>query len=263
MKNTFKVDETNLIEEFDTQFEHQFQFLKKRFESRRIKCYSANAKEDVREFITNFILKREYIRDISFSDSVTLYQLGIYDFMRDSFGKSHSINEPLERSESGHYNIYGVQPRGRMNLPYDEWIDKHEKWYNNVRKSLCSDLLIIGANAITLEGEIVSVDGLGNRVSGMVFGPRHVICIVGKNKISTNLESAMDRVQNVAAPLNYIRHANKHYTKHEVLPCVKLGKCFKCSNPESACMNTVVVRGQIHHHSDRIHLVVVNKNLGF
>ncbi len=261
--NTFKVDETNLIEEFDAQFEHQFGFLKKKFESRRIHCYPANSGEDVQDIINQFIFNREYIKEISFSDSVTLYQLGIFDYIRNKYGESHSINEPLERSDSGHYKVYGVNPKGRMNLPFEEWKKKHELWYDNVRKSLLSDLLIIGANAITLNGEIVSVDGLGNRVSGMIFGPRHVICVVGKNKIVTNLESAVDRVHNIAAPLNYIRHAKKHYTKHEVLPCVKTGKCLKCSNPESACMNTVVVRGQIHHHADRIHLIVVNQNLGF
>lgn len=261
--NTFKVDETNLVEEFDAQFDHQFRFLKDKFESRRINCYPAYSMENVQDIINQFIIKREYIKEISFSDGVTLYQLGIFDFIREKFGATHSINEPLERSDSGHYKIYGVQPKGRMNLPYDEWREKHEIWYDNVRKSLSSDLLIIGANAITLNGEIVSIDGLGNRVSGMVFGPRHVICIVGKNKITTNIEAAMDRIHNIAAPLNYIRHAKKHYTNHEILPCVKRGKCFKCSNPESACMNIVVVRGQIHYNEDRIHLIVVNQNLGF
>ena len=113
------------------------------------------------------------------------------------------------------------------------------------------------------KGEIVSVDGLGNRVSSMIFGPKHVIVIVGKNKITTDLDAALNRVHNYAAPLTYIRHANKHYTKHENLPCVKLGRCVNCSNLESACMNTVIVRGQIHHHADRIHLIVVNKELGF
>ncbi len=256
------VDETNLENEFESLFLSQFALLKKSFESRRISVYSANNKEEVYKIIDDFIEKRSYIKKISFSDGVTLYQLGLFDYMLDKY-KNLNVLWPLRRSKSGHYYIYGERPKGRMSLPYDEYKEKFNLWYENIRDAHCSDLTIIGANAITLRGEIVSVDGLGNRVSSMIFGPKHVIVIVGKNKITTDLDAALNRVHNYAAPLTYIRHANKHYTKHENLPCVKLGRCVNCSNLESACMNTVIVRGQIHHHADRIHLIVVNKELGF
>jgi len=150
-----------------------------------------------------------------------------------------------------------------MNLPYNEYNKKREIWYEGIRDAHISDLTVIGANAITLNGEIVSVDGLGNRVSSMIFGPKHVIVIVGKNKIVKNIDAAIERIQNIAAPLTYLRHAKKHYTNHMELPCVQKGKCINCSMPESACMNTVIVRGQIHHHADRIHLILINENLGF
>lgn len=140
---------------------------------------------------------------------------------------------------------------------------KHTKWYENIREAHNSDLTIISANTITMNGEIVSVDGLGNRVSSMIFGPKHVLIVVGKNKIVKDIDSAIERIHNYTAPLTYIRHANKHYTNHMKLPCVQTGKCVNRNNPENACMNTVIVRGQIHHHEDRIHLIIMNDQLGF
>jgi hypothetical protein len=258
----FVVDETRLDDEFNHFFKTQASLIKKKFESRRIKVHIADDKNAVYSIIENFIDSRNYIKKISFSDSVTLFQLGIFEFIKSKWSNK-DIRWPLERSKSGHYKIFGEQPKGRMNLPYDEYKKKHDIWYEGIRDSIISDLTIISANAITLNGEIVSVDGLGNRVSSMIFGPKNVIIIVGKNKIVNDVESALNRVHNIAAPLTYVRHANKHYTNHKSLPCVQKGKCFDCSSPESACMNTVIVRGQIHHHSDRIHLILVNENLGF
>jgi hypothetical protein len=79
-----------------------------------------------------------------------------------------------------------------------------------MRDAHMSDLIIIEANAIRLNGETVSIDGLGKRVSSMIFGLKHVLIIVGKNIIVSNIDSAIERIRNTVAPLNYIRHANKH-----------------------------------------------------
>lgn len=113
-----------------------------------------------------------------------------------------------------------------------------------------------------MDGEIVSVDGSGNRVSGMIFGPKKVIIIVGRNKIVRDYDSAVDRIHNFVAPINYIRHNEKHHNRYHDLPCVKNGICAKCSHPRSACMNTVIVRGAVEYNKDRIHLIIVNKDLG-
>ncbi len=260
--SNLNVDETDLEKEYDDFFEVRFSQLKKIFESRRINVYPAYNKIDVYHLVDDIIRSREHINKISFSDGVTLYQLDIFGHIFETF-PDKDIAWPLQRSKSGHYSIYGEQPYGRMNLPYEEYKQKFDLWYEGVRNAHCSDLTIIGANAITLKGEIVSIDGLGNRVSSLIFGPRHVIVIVGKNKIVADVDAALDRIHNYVAPLTYIRHADKHYTNHRILPCVTKGKCVHCNNPESACMNTVIVRGQIHHHADRIHLIVVNEELGF
>ncbi|MDD2495365.1 MAG: LUD domain-containing protein [Tissierellia bacterium] len=259
----FIIDETDLIDEEKMFFNTQVSILKKKFGGRRIDVHGIQNVSELYSFIDSFIEERSYVNKISFSDSVTLYQLDVFNYILENYAKEKEVFWPLERSKSGHYKIYGEQPKGRMNLPYDEYIEKHTKWYEHIRKAQNSDLTIISANAITMNGEIVSVDGLGNRVSSMIFGPKHVLIIVGKNKIVKNIESAIERIHNYTAPLTYIRHANKHYTNHMKLPCVQTGKCISCSSPESACMNTVIIRGQIHHHADRIHLIIINENLGF
>ncbi len=259
------VDELDFSNEHKAFFEIQGRALKQKFESRRISLQLLQNGEEVNQLISNFIKERDYIKDIAFSDGVSLYQLGIFDWIKSKYTKEkgYHINQPLERSRTGQYAVYGEEPPGKMNLPYDEWKEKSDKWMQGLRASLTSDLLIISANAITMNGEIVSIDGIGNRVSGMIFGPRHVLCIVGRNKIVKDIDSALDRIHNYTAPLTYIRHNLKHWCNFQEVPCLKLGKCIKCSHPESACLNTVIVRGQVKQHEDRIHLIVVNQVLGF
>lgn len=178
-------------------------------------------------------------------------------------GGKFTINQPLKRGLNGHYAIYGEQPPGKLHLPKEEFDILYEQWYENCRQSLLSDLLIISANAITLNGEIVSIDGLGNRVAGMMFGPKHVICIVGRNKIVTNVDFALEKIHNYVAPMTYIRHINKHHASFQDVPCVKVGKCFNCNHEYSSCRDVVIMRGQIKQHKDRLHLLVLNKDLGF
>ncbi len=258
------VDELDFTNEFNTFFNIQGNSLKKKFEARRIKVHLLQNEIDIKALIKKFINERNYINKIAFSDSVTLYQLGLFDWIRETYkNDGYDINQPLQRSRTGQYAVYGEEPPGRMNLPYEEWKIKNDKWVEGLRSSLMSDLLIISANAITMDGEIVSIDGIGNRVSGMIFGPRHVICIVGRNKIVPDLNAALSRIHNYSAPMNYIRHNNKHWCNFQEVPCLKTGKCHECSHPESACLNTVIIRGQIKQHDDRIHLIVVNQVLGF
>jgi hypothetical protein len=258
------VNELDFTSEYNAFFEIQGKLLKQKFESRNLKCHLVQNEAEVKNFITGFIEERKHIKNIAFSDGVTLYQLGLFDWVRDNYGDNgFTVNQPLERSRTGQFAVYGEEPPGRMNLPYDEWKVKNDKWYEGLRTSLLSDLLIISANAITLNGEIVSIDGVGNRVSGMIFGPRHVLCIVGRNKIVKDTEYALERIHNYTVPLTYLRHNLKHWCNFQEVPCVKHGKCGKCNHAESSCRNTVIVSGQVKQHHDRIHLVVVNQELGF
>lgn len=257
-----RVDELDFVKEKRAFFDIQAGTVKKTLESRRISTHLIYERDSVKDFIQGFIAEREHIKSIAFSDGVTLYQLGLFDWITETYGGGFIVNNPLERSETGQYSVFGDQPAGRMNIPNEEYRKLYNVWYDNLRQSLMSDLLIISANAVTLNGEIVSVDGFGNRVSGMIFGPRHVLCIVGRNKIVRDYESAINRIHNYVVPQTYLRHNMKHWCNFQNVPCLQTGKCANCSHPESACLNKVVVRGQVKQHQDRIHLVLVNEDLG-
>ncbi len=261
----FTVNELDVRKEHSDYYASKYKILESAFQKSNIPVRKFFDGEEVKQFITDFITARPHIKKIAFSDGLTLYQLGLFDWAESQFKEEneYQINQPLKRTETGQFAAFGNQPPGRMNIPYEEWKELDFKFYTDLRESLLSDLLIISANAITLKGEIVSMDGIGNRVAGMIFGPLHVICIVGRNKIVKDADAAIERIHNVAAPLTYIRHNNKHWTNLQDLPCVEKGVCPRCSQPDSSCRNLVIVRGQIKKHKDRIHLVVVDQDLGF
>lgn len=259
------IDELDLTQEYSDYYTPRYKLLERSFINANIPFRALENGIEVRQFITDFITNRPHIKKIAFSDGLTLYQLGLYEWGESKFRKEEGfqLNQPLKRSASGQFAAFGNQPSGKMNIPYEEWKKLDHQFYSRLRESLLSDLLIISANAITLKGEIVSIDGIGNRVAGMIFGPLHVICIVGRNKIVKDSEAAIERIHDLAAPLTYLRHNNKHWTNLQDLPCVEKGICTRCNKPDSSCRNLVIVRGQIKKHSDRIHLAVVNQDLGF
>jgi len=129
-----------------------------------------------------------------------------------------------------------------------------EQAYEIRRRALFADVLITSSNAITKNGEIVNIDGLGNRVAGINFGPKQVIIIVGINKIVSNLPAAWKRIRTIAAPLN-----NKRLNTNN--PCVISGVCQDCDLPSRICRIYNVIHGQML--PNRIHVIIVNENLGF
>jgi L-lactate utilization protein LutB len=122
------------------------------------------------------------------------------------------------------------------------------------RQSLLADFFITGSNAITLDGKLVNLDGLGNRVAGMCFGPKKVILVVGLNKVAPDLESAMARVKHHAAPINAIR-------LNRATPCVETGLCSDCKSPERICYMWSIIEG--HMLENRIHVKLVGEDLGY
>ena len=110
------------------------------------------------------------------------------------------------------------------------------------------------ANAITSDGVMVNIDGNSNRVSCIAQGPRKVIFIVGMNKVCADLDSAMKRARNVAAPINAQRFDIK-------TPCKETGKCFDCKSPDTICCQFLITR--YSRHTDRIHVILVNDTIGY
>lgn len=122
------------------------------------------------------------------------------------------------------------------------------------RQGMTADVMLAGSNAITLDGQLVNLDGMGNRVAAMAFGPKKVILVVGMNKVAPDLESAVARVKHYAAPVNNIRYGLKN-------PCVETGLCSDCHTPQRICNMWSTIEG--HMIKDRIHVKLVGEYLGY
>ena len=117
-----------------------------------------------------------------------------------------------------------------------------------------ADFFLTSANAMTSDGEMVNIDGNANRVSAIAQGPKKVLVIVGMNKICDDLDGAMKRARNVAAPINAQRFGLN-------TPCAKTGACMNCKSPDTICCQFLITR--FSRHADRIHVILVNDFLGF
>ena len=117
-----------------------------------------------------------------------------------------------------------------------------------------ADVFLSSANAITEDGVMVNIDGNANRVSAICQGPKKVVFIVGMNKVCPDLDSAMKRARNVAAPINAQRFGLN-------TPCSRTGACMDCKSPDTICCQFLITR--FSRHEGRIHVVLVNDSLGF
>lgn len=130
-----------------------------------------------------------------------------------------------------------------------------ERAYEERRKTLTADVYLTSTNAITMDGELVNIDGVGNRVAAMCFGPNKVIVVAGANKIAENEEAAIARIKTDACPPNCIRLGKQ-------TPCALTGKCGQCLAPgQTICSYTVTTR--FNSIPDRMHVILVNEVLGY
>lgn len=121
-------------------------------------------------------------------------------------------------------------------------------------KTVLADYYLMSTNAITLGGELINIDGNGNRVACLIQGPSHVIVVAGMNKVAPDVKSAVARIRNVASPANAIRLDRK-------LPCAATGVCHNCLSPECFCCQIVVTRRSMH--PGRIKVFLVGEELGY
>ena len=117
-----------------------------------------------------------------------------------------------------------------------------------------ADVFLAGVNAMTEDGVLVNIDGNANRVSAIAQGPKKVVFIVGMNKVCDDVDGAMKRARNVAAPINAQRFGLN-------TPCAKTGSCMNCKSPDTICCQFLITR--YSKHNDRIHVILVNDSLGF
>jgi hypothetical protein len=137
--------------------------------------------------------------------------------------------------------------------PYEPGIPP-EEGLERRRQGMSADFMIAGSNAITLDGKLVNLDGMGNRVAAMSFGPKKVILMVGMNKVAPDLESAMARVKHYAAPINNIRYGMKN-------PCAETGLCNDCKSPSRICNMWSIIEG--HMIENRIHVKLIGETVGY
>lgn len=163
-----------------------------------------------------------------------------------SWGGSESIKQcslPELLKEKG---IFNVLDRSEYTTP-----EQQKQFY---QLAFSSDYFFMSTNAITLDGELINIDGNGNRVASLIFGPEHVFIVAGMNKVVPDVESGIRRTRDIASPPNTIR-LNKN------TPCSKNGKCGDCMSPDCICNQIVITRRS--REKQRIHVFLVGEDLGF
>lgn len=166
-------------------------------------------------------------RVVGIGGSMTLFETGVIDYLRN--GKF----ELLDRYKEG--------------LNAEELTELH-------RRNFFADSYFVSSNAVTENGELYNVDGKGNRVAAMLYGPDKVFVIVGVNKIVKDLDEAIERNRQCAAPAN-AKRLNKN------TPCAKVGYCMDCSSEGRICNDYVVIRRQMT--KGRIKVFIIGKALGY
>jgi hypothetical protein len=155
--------------------------------------------------------------------------------------------------EMGLWEAVRAIPRVEVIDPYRPELSP-EEGLDERRRGLSADIMISSTNAITLNGILVNLDGMGNRIAAMAFGPRKVILVVGMNKVAPDLDTAIKRVKHYASPLNSLRLNLPN-------PCTETGLCSDCHTPSRICNMWSIIEG--HAVKNRIHVKLVGEPLGY
>jgi hypothetical protein len=201
--------------------------IKAALESNNFEVYLADNKEDAHKIVLEEIIPQLNPKTLSWGGSMTVIASGLYHDL-----KKNSDLEVLDTLD--------------QKIPQNEKIERR-------RQSLLVDLFITGTNAVTEAGQLVNLDMIGNRVGALTFGPKWVIILVGRNKITADLDEAMFRVKNYAAPANSMRLDKK-------TPCVKTSYCEECKSPDRIC-NTWTITEKCFPKG-RVKVVLINEDLG-
>lgn len=202
--------------------------LKKALEGNNFEVFLADDVGSAKKIVLEEILPKTNARTISWGGSVTFAATGLYEELK------------------GWPDLEVIDTYDRT-IPFDEMLERR-------RKALLVDLFITGTNAVTEAGELVNLDMIGNRVAAIVFGPKQVIILVGRNKIVADVDEAFYRVKNYAAPVNAMRLDKK-------TPCVETSYCENCKGPDRICNAWSIIEKSFP--KGRIKVVLINEDLGF
>lgn len=188
---------------------------KKALEKNGMKAYLVEDAQAARELVNAMIKDHETVCD---GGTMTLQETGILDMLNHRDLVFHSHSDPTMTREQSDAEA---------------------------RKAFSADTFIASTNAVTLQGELVNIDGHGNRVSAMIFGPKQVIIVAGYNKIVEDEEAAKKRIREIAAPANSVR-------LHKQTPCSKTGSCQDCYSKDRICSSYVKIN---YDKEDRIRVI--------
>ncbi len=179
------------------------------------------------------------------ADAVELVRTLVPEGASVTWGGSETLAETGVKAllTSGPYRVID---RSRATTPEEQ----RAVW----RERTCADFHFMSANALTVSGEIVNIDGNADRLSLLLHGPEHVIMLVGANKIVTDVDAGIKRTRTHACPPNASR-------LHTNTPCELTGVCRECHAPQCMCCQVVVTRHS--RHTGRIKVVLIGENLGF
>ncbi|MBL7179219.1 MAG: lactate utilization protein [Desulfobacterales bacterium] len=202
--------------------------LKKALENNNFEVFVADSTTEAKKIVLEQIVPKTNAKSVSWGGSITFVATGLYDALKDS----------------GDMEVLDT---------YDKKLSPEESLERR-RKSLLVDLYLTGTNAVTESGQLVNLDMIGNRIGAITFGPKHVVILVGRNKIAVDLEDAMFRVKNYAAPVNTMRLDKK-------TPCAKTSYCEECKSPDRICNTWTITEKSFP--KGRVKVVLINQDLGF
>lgn len=201
--------------------------LKAALEGNNFEVFLAEDAAAAKSTVLEQILPQTGARSIAWGGSMTFTATGLYDALKENPGLQ--VLDTFDRNISPEENL------------------------ERRRQALLVDLFITGSNAVTASGKLVNLDMIGNRVAAITFGPRHVIVLVGRNKIVTDLGDAMFRIKNYAAPTNAMR-LDKN------TPCAKTSFCEDCKSPDRICNAWTITEKSFP--KGRVKVVLINEDLG-
>jgi L-lactate utilization protein LutB len=199
----------------------------KNLEKRHFEAYYAKNKNEALQQALEIISKDE---TISWGGSMTIEEIGLIDYLENNGYKTFNRSKAKTSEEKREIVI----------------------------KGLSADNFLMSANALSEDGEIVNIDGHGNRISALCYGPEKIIMVIGMNKIAKNLDDAISRARNTAAPINAKRVSN--YFEVET-PCIQTGSCADCKSETSICSQILITR--LCWPKKRIKVILVNEDLGY
>ncbi|MBQ9983454.1 MAG: lactate utilization protein [Lachnospiraceae bacterium] len=204
-------------------YENQANTIIAKLNARKMEGYYCPDKESAKEKIMELIGEERKL--VTYGGSVTLDEIGI---KKEVLAAGHEL------------------------LIRERYATEEEKAECYTKQTM-ADVYMMSTNAITLDGELVNIDGAGNRVACLIYGPKSVIVVAGMNKVVTNVEEGIHRVRNIAAPPNTVRLSCD-------TPCAKTGQCGNCLT-NTICCQTVVTRAS--RIPNRIKVVLVGEELGY